>query len=244
MRKQFFKLLIALNLLIFSEFCYSQLNNERHLGILIGNGYEDGWVKLTKLPTIGILYNHKISRYFAIRVGITSFYRTMPDSYLYDDANGNLVANLIVRDSRSPFITDSDRDRITRVGIKDLNSSFTLKMLSVPIDFGIMFYPIRYRNHRIGAFVGGSLSFESQNFWRDYYPGDITLKDGTKYKSSFLALNTEFRSLTPGECLKLEYMYYFKRFQVALTASENNVLISHAGSINFYNVSIGLHAKI
>jgi hypothetical protein len=216
----------------------------KQLGITLGNGYEDGWVSLTKLPTIGIVYSQSIHQRISIRLGITSFYRSMPDSYLYDDNNGNFVANIIVRDSESPFISDDVREKITMVGIKDLNASFTIKSLSVPLDIGIMFIPLRYKKHHLGIFAGASLSFESQNWWRDYYPADLTLKDGTVYKSSFLALNTEFRSLTPGECLKIEYGYQFNRSTIALNISENNVLLFHPGAISFYNISIGLYAKI
>ena len=216
----------------------------KYLGVSLGNGYEDGWISLTKLPTIGITYTHYFTKRFALRASLTSFYRTMPDSYLYDDNNGNLVANLIVRDSKSPFVSDSDRQKITNVGIKDLDASFTIKSLSVPLAFGVMFVPLRFKRNQLAIFGGGSVSFESQNWWRDFYPADLTLKDGTVYNSSFLALNTEFRSLSFGECLKVEYGYNFNRFVLTLGISENNLFLSHPGAIIFYNVSIGLHAKI
>jgi hypothetical protein len=238
---------VCLNILCLSKETSAQNLGEykyKKLGITIGNGYEDGWLSLTKLPTIGMVYAQGFHKRFSVRLGITSFYRTMPDSYLYDDNNGNLITNIIVRDSKSPFISDKDREKITNVGIKDLNSSFTIKILSVPLDLGVMFTPIQYKRQQLGVFVGASLTFESQNWWRDYYPADLTLKDGTVYKSSFLALNTEFRSLTPGECLKVEYGYQFNRSTIALNISENNVLLSHPGAISFYNISIGLYAKI
>ncbi|MEZ4776475.1 MAG: hypothetical protein R3D00_25085 [Bacteroidia bacterium] len=214
------------------------------LGIIIGRGYEDGWINLSKLPTIGIAYTHPIHKRIALRGQVSSFYRSMPDSYLYDDANGRIMANIIVRDSKSPFLDDIQRDRITSIGLKDLDPSYTVKTLSVPWDFGVLFYPLMFKRHALGLFVGGSLTYESHNWMRDYYPADITLDDGSVYEGTFVALNTEFNSLTPGDCIKIEYSYNFNKFLATFGVSENNLLLSHRSSIIFYNISIGIHAKI
>ncbi len=239
--------LVILQFLWLSFNCSAQNKwhfNERRLGITLGNGYDDGWISLTKLPTLGIVYNQSLRKRLSARIGFSSFYRTMPDSYLYNDSNGHLVANIIVRDSESPFITDADREKITKVGIKDLNSSFTIKSLSAPLDFGIMFIPFQLKRHYFGIFAGAALTFESMNWWRDFYSADLTLKDGTVYNSSFLALNTEFRSLTLGECIKVEYGYKIKSSTIALNISESNLALSHPSTLTFYNVSLCLYAKI
>ncbi len=219
--------------------------NKHTLRLSMGLGYEDGLVLLSKIPTLGIGYEYALNKRFSIASHVLSYYRNMPDSYFDKNFNGTRpTLDLIANGASGPFITEADRERIRRTGIRRLSPKKTIKSLSLPIDIGIMFYPVNRKRHKIGLNAGLSLTYETYNWWRDYYDGvTITLEDGTVYENLFLSLNTEFRNISPGASLKIIYEYYFDHFGLGFRFGNYNVFLFNPANLSVWETSLYLAFK-
>lgn len=200
-------------------------NNKHLLRFSLGVGYDDGLVLLAQTPSLGISYEYQIHHRLALTTHLLSYYRTMPDSYFDKSPNGgHAIVDLIAPGVTGPFATAEDLEQVKQGGIKTLSSHRTIKMLSVPLDVGLTFYPISHTHHKIGLNLAFSMTYESSNWPRDYFEQvTITLEDGTTYDQAFLSLNTEFRNWTPGASAKLFYEYHFKEYALGLRAGNYNV---------------------
>lgn len=241
--------LFSIFIAMFSHFLLgqSQVSEPKHsIRMSIGWGYEDGWVSLTKIPTLGIGYEYALGKRIALSGHLMSYYRNMPDSYFDQNLNGaRPTLDLIAHGVSGPFITEADLERIQRTGIRRLSPKRTIKSLSLPFDVGITFYPIHSDQHKVGLNAGLSLTYETYNWWRDYYDGvSITLEDGTVYDNLFLSLNTEFRNLSPGISTKIFYEFHFKDYGLGGRVSNYNLFSFGQSNLTVWDTSIYLILKI
>ncbi len=182
----------------------------------LGVGYDDGLTLLRTVPALGFGYERMLNKRFSVASHIFSFYRTMPDSYFDRDLNGRFLIDLKARGASQPFFSPEEEALITR-GVIPLDSRNTVKKLSLPVDIGIIYYPINSKRHSLGVNFALCMTYTSHNWWRDYYSiFSLVLEDGTEAtplsNDLMLSLNSEFHSFTPQLSLKLIYEYKFKNF--------------------------------
>ncbi len=198
----------------------SYLNQFR---ISLGLGYEDGLIYLASVPAFGLSYERVLSKRISLASHLLIYYRTLPDSYT-QGVNGKPVLDQF-RGTNSPFLTPTQRQELENAGIKALGPTYTVKFMSVPMDVGVIVYPICRKKHRLGVNLAGSVTYEVHNWFRDIDSGVLTLKDGTKHEIS-LSTPTEYRNLSAGINLKLVYDYRFKDYALGLRTGGYNVFFS------------------
>jgi hypothetical protein len=200
--------------------------NERELKnqfrFSLGLGYEDGLIFLNRnaIPTLGMAYERRLSRYFALSAYLLLYYRAFSNNYV-ESPNFPLFTKY--RGSLSPLMTQTDRDKLASSGIIQIRSEESIMQLSVPIDAGFTFYPINKQRHRLGIYFGFGFTYESHNWYQDYLPGVLTLADGSKVDMT-LSVPTEFRNFSPGFSTKLMYDYQFKNYAVGARLGNNNYI--------------------
>ncbi len=192
------------------------------LRLSIGKGFDDGMSSLTWLPVLGLSYEYRFSKHLALSSHLLSYYRHAHDSGLITWSDEPLLD--IIRGSQSPFLTEEGREALENSGIIQADPGKTIKFLSVPLDVGLIFYPLVTQRHRIGLNVGFSLTYETNTWWKDYWPVILTLEDGSQYEVS-VSTNTEFRSISPGSTFKLLYEYRFEKWAAGFRYGNYNVFL-------------------
>jgi hypothetical protein len=211
--------------LTFSAFAQSHSLPQKHLVRLsTGVGFDDGLFFSTKAPSIGISYEYALNQHFSLAAHLLSYYRDIGVNHaIIDTRTYRTAADLIMRGFFGPFLTQADLDRIEQTGIKKLSPERVLKTLSLPLDFGISFYPVNTSRHRMGINCALSLTYESYNFQPGTYTVELELKDGSIYRDIFISLNTEFRHLALGLGTRLFYEYHFNDYAVGLRLGSYNL---------------------
>lgn len=210
-----------------------------------GLGYEEGFVVLTKIPSLGISYERILSKRFSIATHLFSYYRNRPDSYLNSSPNGGApIIDLVTAGNSGPFVSKEEIESIINTGLQNLSPNNTIKMLSVPIDVGITFYPISSRKHRVGINLAASMTYESSNWSRDYFEGaTLTLENGEVYENAFLSLNTEFRNWTPGTSVKLLYEFQQDNYALGFRLGNYNRFLFSTANYPIWETSLYLAFK-
>ena len=202
----------------------SDTTSKHQLRLSVGLAAGDGLVNAALAPTLGIGYEYRLSKRWSAAAHILSYYQSAGElNSIFSPAVG-VTADLVIRGIQGPFITPADWDRIEQTGIKKINSANTLKLMSIPIDIGFIFYPLVHKRHRLGLNAAVNLTYESYNFFIVPHGVIIELEDGTIYQDVFLSLNTEFRHLVMGLNAKMFYEYHFDRMAIGLRASTYNVI--------------------
>ena len=185
---------------------------------------DDGFVYTNRnLPVIGLGYSYKLSKIFSLDASLTSIYKTLQDQ---DGFFGFENFNLITRNSNSLFITQEDRDKITNVGIKDLNSENHVKYLYLPLSLSLNIHPLKIGRSSLGFAIGASATYGSYKAFRDEFTMNITLKDGTVYEGMTFKQEIEFRNLLVGGSYSRLYYKY--------DLNEKNALQLSLHSLNFF----------
>lgn len=218
-------------------------SNDDYLYLAVGRGYIDGIIPLDKIPTLTIGYEREINQFFNIGVSIHSFYRSMPDSYTLDDANGHPVMDILIEGAYGPFITSKDIQKIKNVGIKDLDASWTIKEFTLPVTVFLKLKPT-IRKISFGGLLGFGMCYINANYWKDFQPiSRILLNDGTEYTDIQLSQQTHFRSLDPFiENIAVFCEYNFKNFNLGLNFGEYGLLLGN--SYQSLNWNFSLFAKL
>lgn len=196
------------------------------LSLSLGMGFDDGFTAIAQTPALGLRYEYAFGKNLSVTSHLLSYYRTMPDSYFDRSPNGgHILVDLIAAGTMNPFATEQDLEELSEQGIKALTARRTIKMLSVPIDIGISWYPISSPRHKVGVNLAFSMTYESSNWQRDYFEQvEIVLEDGTLYDQAFLSVNTEFRNWTPGTSLKFIYEYHWLDYAFGFRLGNYNTL--------------------
>lgn len=172
-----------------------------HSGIVL----EDGFFYNNNLPVIGLGYSFRLKNFLSVETNLFSIYKTHHSSPIINDIEG---FNIILRNSNSVFISQDDRDRITNVGIKDINSTRTVKYLFLPLSLSLNFTPITIGRSHLGIGIGTTATYGSYKAGRDQEVLIITLRDGTVFKDLPFQQEIEFRNLViGGSYSKLYYKY-------------------------------------
>lgn len=188
-----------------------------YLHLSIGMGYIDGINKLNNYPIIGIGYEKEICKFLTFNIRLSSYYRRSVDSYYTDDANGSPMMDIIVEGAWGPFITVEDIKKISNTGIKDvgLRTDLTIKEFNMPLIASMVIYTLQFKGHRFGLLIGGGISYNSLNYFKDYDPiYKIKLNDATEYYNVHLSQQTEFRNLGLIDSQVLIYEYRFEDFKI------------------------------
>ena len=204
---------------------------KNQLTISLGLGLEDGLIFLSKnaIPAFGLSYERRLSKHFSWAIHSLIYYRSYSDSYPFGYPDYLGIDKL--RGSPSPFMTQAEKDKLANSGIKLLDPDITIKLLSIPIDGGITFYPLSKKHHRIGIYAGFGLTYESHNWYRDLIGGTLTLQDGTQ-KQITLTVPSEFRNLSGGFSTKIKYEYAFQDYACGFRIGNNNVFLNGWFDIN------------
>ncbi len=215
--KKFFLLLIALLIFILGLNAQAKKYKNDYLHLSIGLGYIDGIIKLNNYPIIGIGYEKEINKFLSINFRLSSYYRRSVDSYYTDDANGHPIIDIIVENAWGPFITEADIEKIKNTGIKDvgLRTDLTIKEFNMPFIASLVIYPLRYRGHRLGLLIGGGVSYNSLNYFKDYDPiSKIKLSNNDDFQDVQLSQQTEFRNIGLIDSQVLIYEFRLEDFKV------------------------------
>ncbi|MBK7096040.1 MAG: hypothetical protein IPH57_13700 [Saprospiraceae bacterium] len=218
MKMKTFILLLFLVLSLPRDAIAQELSNKnQYLSLSLGQGYDDGIVSLTHLPTIGLGFEKELNRFFSINFRLFSFYRSQPDSYFIEDSQGRPIIDIIVETAFGPIITQSDKEKITNIGIKDLDADWTVKMFNLPMIVGINFFPVSASSHQIGLNLGFGLNYSSYNWPRDFHTiKKLELNDGSIYQDLYLSQDTEFKTIEPIDCLGIMYEYKLKNLKIGI----------------------------
>ena len=192
--------------------------------INLGIGYGDGLIYATQnsVPVFGFSYERLVSKRFSLSADALIYYYTFPDSYPFG-VNSDYPLLHKFRGSPSPFLSQSEKDKLANSGISQLDPISTVKFLSLPIGVSVTYYPLSTKQHRLGISAGFSITYESHNWFQDQGNGVLTLPDGTK-KQVTLGLQTEYRNFSPGLTSKLIYDYSFKDYLVGARLGNYNVV--------------------
>lgn len=221
-------IIILLSLLILLS-VQAQTAYKNQFAVHIGLPYTDGLISLNKNPTIGFAYERKLSKWFSIATHLSSFYQNYSDFYLVENSNYPTID--VHASSKSPFMTEEQRKLLAQQGVKKLNYDQIIKSWAVPIDLGLWIYPLHLKHHQAGVNIGFSMTYENRNYWRDYFSGTLTLKDGSEEKI-LLSVPTEYRNFSPGFTTKVKYQYCFKRSAIGARISNYNLIYS-----SIFNIS-------
>ncbi len=211
---------------------------------LDGTGYSINLEK-TDLPTIGLGYQYKFNKYFALGGEVVSFYRkqieitnTFFGRFEYD--------NLIFRDSETIFVNQEERDKITNVGIKDLNPYYSVKVLQVPITLKTYFYPIHIKNHHLGLAIGVTGIFGSYKWHRDGWGGTrIVFEDNSEISELAFAQETEFRNFNiGGGYFGITYEYSYRKNIFGVSLASYDQIWSQSNTLGMLNLAVVFKFKI
>jgi hypothetical protein len=206
-----------------------------------GLALDDGFVYTNNnLPTIGLGYSYKLNKTFSIDASLFSVYKKLGDPTVF----GWEAFNIITRNSNSLFISQADRDKITNVGIKDLNSDGHVKFLHVPLSVSLNIHPLRIGRSTLGFAIGATATYGSYKASRDEFTMNITLKDGTVYENLTFKQEIESRNLViGGSYSKLYYRYDLSKknaIQLSMHSldffwSYKNILGHHLLTLDFHS---------
>jgi hypothetical protein len=190
----------------------------------LGQGYEDGLIRVTRIPTIGLGYEYRINRFFDASIYGFTYYRDYAD-FITAGSQSNLL-NSVFPGNQSAFFTQEQLDAIQDVGIKNVNPGGSINLFSVPISMGITFYPLQFRRSRLGMFVGGCAMYETFNLGSENAIFNVTLNDGTVYELANVVKQAEFRHWSFGDALRLRYDLSLKNTSFGLQFGANNYYFS------------------
>lgn len=200
--------------------------DSRHqVRISTGIAFDDALLFTMQAPTIGIGYEYRLSKRWGAAAHLLSYYRDIGWSGTVT-AGRATAADLIIEGLSGPFITQMDLDAIASTGIRKIragNGNMT-KFMSIPIDVGLNFYPLRGKRHQLGINGAISATYESYNLDSGAFPAILEFENGAIYRDIFFVVHKEFRHWVLGLSVKLFYEYHFKRYAVGLRAGNYNVL--------------------
>lgn len=239
--KNFLFSLLIIGCFISSIYAQEDYNKGSFLDFNLGIGFDDGLYR-TDLPTVGLGYQYKFSKYFALGSDIITYYRKFGQSLSF---NGEFV-NIIYRDTENILINSSDTDNLNNVGIADLYSKNTLLHLDVPISLKAYVYPIHIKNHHFGVVIGVTGIFGTYKSHRDIpNPEKIILLDGTQLSRVAMAQEVEFRNFVlGGNLLCLTYEYSHKKNVFGLSMTGYNHLWDAGGDTIIFNLAAVFRFKI
>jgi hypothetical protein len=243
--KLFLFLLLFILAFLTESIAQNQSNKNQYLSLSLGQGYDDGIISLTRLPTIGFGYEKELNRFLSLNIRMFSFYRKQPDGHFISDFAGRLpIMDVIAENAWGPFITQADKDKIKNVGVKDFDPSWTVKMLSLPVILGANIYPLNYMNHKLGINLGLGLSYSSYNYSKDFYPvKQITLNDGSVYRDLYLSMGTEFKNLDFIESIVLLYEYRSKNIKFGFRFGSYGRYFG-GGGMSIWEAAVNISLKI
>lgn len=201
-----------------------KIDTLKHLfRISAGLTYYDGYSPRQMAPGFGLSYQYHFRRRWALAANLFWTYDSPPLSPYGDKREPDID---LFRTSVSPFLTDADLEKISNPGYIGLHAYRPAHSFSMPIDVGVVYYPIIFRGHSLATNLGFSMSYESRTaFWRDKLPTYFKPNDASEPVIITLSPNIEYRNFSPGLTLKFMYTYRFK----------NNVLLGvRTGSYNFF----------
>jgi|GEM_PF-2984899 len=212
-------------------------NNSNSLTLSIGQGFDDGLISVSKIPTIGVGYERQFNRYF-------SFYSRSLFYYRRSSKVSGQVLGIQLLDEASTFSTHpfADKelieDNLNR-GLQDFSVTYSQKKLSIPLSFGVIFSPLRIKQHSLNLHLGGMIMFESFNFAKDLYSTlTLTTSDGVEYSERYyIPTDTYFRHVILNHTIGVSYEFKFEVSSLALYFGEENGT-GPAGSSHIFDLSI------
>jgi len=213
----------ALLILFFATFCQAIsaqtdfTSGKNQIKISLGLSYMDGISFLgPKIPSVGLSYERILHKHWSASISLLSSYKHATDIFYDNHTPGGRNIAVSAVNITGPFVSESDENEVSDLGIKHLDPTQSIKMFKLPIDVGVNFYPISTLRHRLGFGLSFVMTYESHNFFRNAYGGLIsfTLDDGTEMSeindNIFFTMESEFRNFSPGAALKLCYEFHFK----------------------------------
>ncbi len=193
----------------------------------LGQGYEDGMISITRMPTIGLGYERKLNEYFSAYIRIFTFYRTSSN----DDKNylNTLNAQLIG--------TNSSSKNKGIIGLKDINER--IKILSVPLTLGIRFEFVEFSHHSFSLHAGWTIAYESFGWWKDYLPVDIYTEEGhVGSETYYVSIPTEHRHIVMGCAIGLSYQYTFPHSALTLFFGDQYHYLGDTNKYGFFDLAL------
>lgn len=190
---------------------------KNQIKISVGLSYLDGLSFLgPKIPSLGLSYERMLNKRLSASISLFSSYKHATDVFYDNHTPGfrNIAVSAV--NITGPFVSEADEKEVSGLGIHHLDPTQSIKIFKLPIDVGINYYPINTLRHRLGLGLSFAMTYESHNFFRNLYGGDISFKldDGTELSeindNIFFSMETEFRNFSPGAVLKLCYEFHFK----------------------------------
>lgn len=239
--KNFILSLLMIGSIISINYAQEDYNKGSFLDFKVGIGFDDGLYR-TDLPTIGLGYQYKFSKYFALGCDIITYYRKFGQSPSF---NGEFI-NIIYRETENILINSSDTDKLKNAGIADLYSKNTLIHLNVPMSLKAYVYPIHIENHHVGVALGLTGIFGSYKSHRDVpNPEKVILEDGTQLSRVAMAQEVEFRNVNMGgSILSINYEYSFKKNIFGISMAAYNSLWHDGGHTHIFNLAAVFRSKI
>lgn len=233
------KIILLLLLLPFTSFAQEKDYSSNSISFSIGRVHEDGLLAF-RHPSIGIGYEKKLNKWFSLQIRLVSLFRSGGDVKFLDRLDNPAVGQ-IRPGSTSPFITQDDIDSFSDQGLKDIGELNFYKSISLPLNVGIKFTPLRFKQFAFNMYAGPSLVFQNSNSDLEFFSGlaDVSLSNGDEISTELtLYSETHFRNFYLSESLGAGIEYQIKLFSIECYFGENSTLINRG--INTWDLSLKL----
>ncbi len=242
-------ILLNISLVFFivgNTYAQNGMTKERSIELDLGQGLYNLDYLGKVWPSVGINYTLTININLKLGLGLLSFYSVNADFNL--DQNGVPPFSLVARDAAvGPFIRPEEINDILKVGIKDLSSADTYKIVQVPLDLSLLYQIINFRRHRCTVGTGATFNYAESNYYREIFlVPEIISSDGSVFAFPFtnLSLQTEFRSVFVGSLMQLGYSLQLGQIAMGINVKRYNQFALNSDFEPFWNFSLSAGVKL